>query len=129
MSIYYLTLLILFWLNQSVLIVVKIWLQNCLRWIFQRLSPNYLLQIIILTAICVACFRYFFGHQLNKYSTPSNQELNSYYWGFTVDWLNNQIYFCESRSVMAYDMSSDNSSQLYTTDSECRDLAVDPYTR
>lgn len=77
----------------------------------------------------IACFRSFFRSQLNKYSTPLQFVGNSQGYGLTVDWLNKQIYFCGDLRVMAYDMSQENTRQLFTTVSACRDLAVDPYSR
>lgn len=77
----------------------------------------------------MVCFRSFFGHKLNQYSTPLKFEVNSNKWGLTVDWLRNQIYFYENRRVVAYDMSIETTTHLYTTDSDCNDLAVDPFTR
>lgn len=77
----------------------------------------------------IACFRSFFGSQLNKYSTPLQFVGNSHSFGLTVDWLNKQIYFCGDLRVMAYDMSKENTRQLFTPESQCTDLAVDPYSR
>lgn len=97
---------------------------------FLRLSLGYhVLQIVVLTAVFIACFRSFFGGLLNKYSTPLELEVNSNRWGLAIDWPNKQVYLCESRNVMAYDITSGNTRKLYTTDSACNDLAVDPYSR
>lgn len=79
--------------------------------------------------VCIACFRSFFGYQLKKYTVPSKLEFNSNRWGVAVDWLNKQIYYYGNRNVMAYDISIETTTQLYTTSSPCYDLAVDPYTR
>lgn len=79
--------------------------------------------------VCIACFRSFLSHQLKKYTVPSKLEVNPNGWGAAVDWLNKQIYYCGNLSVMAYDMSIETTTQLFTTDSPCNYIAVDPYTR
>lgn len=56
--------------------------------------------------MCVFGFRSFFGHQLQMYSAPSKVEVNSTMWGFTVDWLQEKIYYCEDLRIMEYDMTS-----------------------
>lgn len=75
-------------------------------------------------------FRSFFGHQIQMYSSPSNVEVNSFLYGFTVDWLHHTMYYCGGDWIMEHDITSETTKQLYKKDTtECRDLAVDPYTR
>lgn len=88
------------------------------------------LYIVTITAICIVCFRSFFGLDIQKYRTPSRVEVNSSLFGFTVDWLHKLIYFCdEDFVIMEYNMTSNVTREIYAAVSQCKDLAVDPYTR
>lgn len=90
---------------------------------------------LLTVAFCMVCFRSFLDHQRKQYRTHLRLEANSAYVGFTVDWVHRHIYYCEdnrgygAHKVMEYDMSSRKTKQLFTSNSNCYDLAVDPYSR
>lgn len=63
------------------------------------------------------------------YSAPSKVEINSSSLGFTVDWPHEKLYYCEEQLIMEYDMMSETTKRLYTTNTECADLAINPYNR
>lgn len=77
----------------------------------------------------MVCFRSFFGHQLNKYSTPLKFELIANEYGIEIDWFKQKIYFFNALHVMESDLLNKNPRPLFPKDSVCVDLVIDPYTR
>lgn len=75
------------------------------------------------------CFRSFFGQPRKYYSDPLKIGVNVSQYGFTVDWHHNKVYYCANKQILEHDMFSGQSKQVYTTVSECVDLAVDPSNR
>lgn len=60
---------------------------------------------------------------------PLNLEVIANSLAIAVDWINQKIYYFQEALVMENDLVKQNPRPLFTSDSACSDLAIDPYTR